>query len=295
MRLSYARSSLWRHQLGHSRNIAACTTQRVLLHTSIVKRVCMSVVLSVTIASSVAFVIQPCGLREVRLRRAAVTIEDASSTEATAALQRGIQVAADKGLLPAAVEVEPVRSIDLAVIGADAAAAEIAAAVGTGDSSNAADGTVIIVQAPPGVDSAAVSQVLQQKLPRAEVWPVRTFFKAMTFLLLTLAEQTGSSMKELLQRPEMLAAGIEMIDEMREGKSLGALASQAEGMMAMSSDVQKVTEQLPLAFEFGQGEVINFVQAALPKAIGDGKTIVVEGPEEVLRHIRTPYRFQVSG
>jgi len=259
------------------------------------KRVCMSVALSIAIASGLAFVFQPCGARAINLRRAVVATEDVSSTEAMAALQRGVQVAADKGLLPAAVEVEPIHSIDLAVIGVDAAAAEIAAAVSAGDSASVADGTIIVLQGPPGDDSSvAVSKALQQKLAHSEIWPVRTFFKAMTFLLLTLAEQTGSSMKELLQRPEMLAAGIEMIDEMREGKSLGALASQAEGMMAMSSDVPKVAEQLPLAFEFGQGEVINFVQASLPKAVGDGTTIVVEGPEEVLRHIRTPHRFQVS-
>jgi len=277
-------------------SIATYMVQSAQLRTSTMRRVCSSVVLSVAIASSTVFVFQPGGLREVRVWRAAVAVDDASSTEAIAALQRGVQVAADKGLLPAAVDVEPVRVIDLATIGADAAAAEIVASVSTeGSDEEATAGTTIVLQGPPGVDgSAAVAQALQQKLPRAEVWPVRTFFKAMTFLLFTLAEQTGSSMKELLQRPEMLAAGIEMIDEMREGKSIGALASQAEGMMAMSSDVPKVAEQLPLALEFGQGEVVNFVQAALPKAVSDGMTVVVVGPEEVLRHIRTPHRFQVS-
>lgn len=277
-------------------SIATYMVQSAQLRTSTMRRVCSSVVLSVAIASGTVFVFQPGGLREVRVWRAAVAVDDASSTEAIAALQRGVQVAADKGLLPAAVDVEPVRVIDLATIGADAAAAEIVASVSTeGSDEEATAGTTIVLQGPPGVDgSAAVAQALQQKLPRAEVWPVRTFFKAMTFLLFTLAEQTGSSMKELLQRPEMLAAGIEMIDEMREGKSIGALASQAEGMMAMSSDVPKVAEQLPLALEFGQGEVVNFVQAALPKAVSDGMTVVVVGPEEVLRHIRTPHRFQVS-
>mmetsp|Transcript_28560 Transcript_28560/g.57762 ORF Transcript_28560/g.57762 Transcript_28560/m.57762 type:complete len:116 (-) Transcript_28560:84-431(-) len=115
----------------------------------------------------------------------------------------------------------------------------------------------------------------------------------MTFMLLTVSEQTGGSLEAVLQRPEMLAAGMEMIEEMGEGQSVGAMAEQAETMMRMSSDTSKIADNLPLALEYGQGEVINFVTSALKKLQGTGVTVLVDGQEASLQYIPTPHRFQL--
>lgn len=204
------------------------------------------------------------------------------------ARRRGIELAVEKKLLPANIDVEPVQTVDLAG-GADASAAEILTELaGVGDA-----GCVVVLQGEASDAKAAVVAELRGKLQRVEVWKMNTFYRAMTFMLLTFSEQMGQDLRDVLQRPEMLAAGIEMIDEMGEGKSIGAMADQAEAMMSMSSDASKIEENLPLSIEYGQGEVINFVKSSLDKIAGNGMTILLDGEEETLRYLRTPHRFQL--
>jgi len=202
--------------------------------------------------------------------------------------QRAVNVAVDKKLLPATVEVETVKRVEVAGRSGDAVAQEIIAALGDAPSA----GCVVALQGPASTEKTAVVAALQRELPKAETWPMSTFFRAMTFLLLTVSEQTGSSLRDVLQRPEMLAAGIEMIDEMREGRSIGAMAADAERMMGMSSDGSKLVDNVPLAVEYGLGEVIAFVTAALAKL--DGVNVLIDGREETLKFIRTPYRFELT-
>merc|ERR1712194_683229 len=103
---------------------------------------------------------------------------------------------------------------------------------------------------------------------------------------MTFSEQTGTSLEDVFQKPEMLAAGIEMIEEMRADKSIGSLAADAEQMMSMSSDGPNIDDNLPLAMEHGQGEVVKFINDALTmlRSKDTSVTVILDGPEEILRY-----------
>lgn len=206
------------------------------------------------------------------------------------AWQRGIQVAIGKELLPSSVEVQAVTQVKMDSRSADSVAAEIFAALAEAP----LKGCVITVQGFPTVEQQEVIRKLQQRLPNAQIWRVNTFFRTMAFLLLAYCEQTGSSFQDVLAKPEMLAAGVEMIEEMVAGRSLGDMASDAERMMQMSSDMSKVDQNAPLAIEYAQGEVIAFLQSALSKVKDAGANVIIDGPEETLQYFRTPHRFEVN-
>jgi len=203
--------------------------------------------------------------------------------------QKGLKLAAQKGLLPEPFSAGELKEVDYQGKPAKETAAAIMAAIGQVP----AGGCVIALQGEATPEKAAVVRELKLEMQKAEVWRMDTFFKAMTFMLLTFSEQSGSSMESLLQRPEMLAAGIEMIEEMGEGTSVGAMAEQAEAMMGMSSDTDKIAQHLPLALEYGQGEVINFVASALKKAQGKDVTVLLDGQKETLQYVSSTYRFQL--
>mmetsp|Transcript_87596 Transcript_87596/g.247180 ORF Transcript_87596/g.247180 Transcript_87596/m.247180 type:complete len:312 (+) Transcript_87596:98-1033(+) len=225
-----------------------------------------------------------CRGRGRGVARRAAAVEDESL------VRRGIDAAIKKGLLPAAVEVETAVEIALTGRSAREAADEILAALGEA----AASGSAVVLYGPQVEGKKAVIQELRPLLPKAEVWTMNTFFRAMTFLLLTMSEQTGGNLEFVLQQPFMLAAGIEMIGEMKGDRGVGDLIVEAEGMMAMSSDGQKIEDNLPLALEYGQGEVLNFVNDALASTTSKGTTVFLDGPEEMLKYVRTPHRFYLS-
>jgi len=109
-------------------------------------------------------------------------------------------------------------------------------------------------------------------------------------MLSTYVEQTGKTMDDAL-RPEMLAAGIEMIEEMIEGKSIESMLLESERMFLQ--DNPSVDESTPVVVKQGHGEVINFVNGALSKLRGSGAIILIDGHKSTLDYIRTPYRFDL--
>uniref|UniRef100_A0A7S4QAC4 Uncharacterized protein n=2 Tax=Alexandrium monilatum TaxID=311494 RepID=A0A7S4QAC4_9DINO len=237
--------------------------------------------------SSTAVFVEGAAAGSARPSRRARTAAEAGAGERQA-LERGIQLALERELLPRDVEVEPVKHVELSGRSAEDAADEIIGTLGEAASS----GCVVVLQGKACDEKKAVVTELKYKLGQAEVWPMVTFFRAMTFMLLTFSEQTGSTLQDVLQKPEMIAAGIEMIEEMGESKSLGEMAANAESMMAMTSDASKIGENLPLSLEYGQGELINFVTSALGKVAGTGLTVLIDGEVETLRYIRSPHRFE---
>eukprot|EP00930_Biecheleria_cincta_P022925 TRINITY_DN16639_c0_g1_i2.p1 TRINITY_DN16639_c0_g1~~TRINITY_DN16639_c0_g1_i2.p1 ORF type:complete len:172 (+),score=46.63 TRINITY_DN16639_c0_g1_i2:25-516(+) len=89
------------------------------------------------------------------------------------ARRRGIQLAVEKKLLPANIDVEPVRTLDLGD-GAAAAAAEILTELG--ESANGA-GCVVVLQGEASDAKAAVVAELRSRLQKAEVWKMSTFYR----------------------------------------------------------------------------------------------------------------------
>jgi len=153
------------------------------------------------------------------------------------------------------------------------------------------DFAVVAVAGPPSEAKKAVLFELQRQIGKVQLWRFETLFRAVIFLLMTYAEQTGGELRDVLSRPEMLAAGIEMVEEMADGKSIGQMVGDADSMMSMSQNFQQVVESTPLASEFAQGEVINFVQKELSKMSQSGTVVLLDGYEETLQYIDTPHRF----
>uniref|UniRef100_A0A7S4Q8X3 Uncharacterized protein n=2 Tax=Alexandrium monilatum TaxID=311494 RepID=A0A7S4Q8X3_9DINO len=236
--------------------------------------------------SSTAVFVEGAAAGSARPSRRARTAAEAGAGERQA-LERGIQLALERELLPRDVEVEPVKHVELSGRSAEDAADEIIGTLGEAASS----GCVVVLQGKACDEKKAVVTD-PNAVCACLVWPMVTFFRAMTFMLLTFSEQTGSTLQDVLQKPEMIAAGIEMIEEMGESKSLGEMAANAESMMAMTSDASKIGENLPLSLEYGQGELINFVTSALGKVAGTGLTVLIDGEVETLRYIRSPHRFE---
>jgi len=63
----------------------------------------------------------------------------------------------------------------------------------------------------------------------------------------------------------------------------------------VNTDLKKpsVGANLPTVARLTQGEVINFVGGALKQMADDGCSVLLEGREQTLNYIRTPFRFEL--
>merc|ERR1711985_5387 len=75
-----------------------------------------------------------------------------------------------------------------------------------------------------------------------------------------------------------------------EGLGLKYFVSEVEKTVLKDS---KVGKNIPTVAEVTQGEVVKFVSGALTKMAAGGINVLVEGREQTLNHIRTPYRFEL--
>jgi len=209
-------------------------------------------------------------------------------------LAKGIQLAVDKGVLPADVQVEPITKVDVTGKTADAVADEIIAALGDAPSR----GCVMTLQGLSGTGKGTTVAKLKEKLPNAVTWSNGNVFRSLTLLAVTYAEKQGCTLQDAL-KPEVLAEFCKMLDfDQYNGKF--DVKIEGQGMKHFVSEVQNtvlkdssVAKNIPTVAEVTQGEVVNFVQVALQKMAAAGSNVLVEGREQTLNHIRTPNRFEL--
>jgi len=210
-------------------------------------------------------------------------------------LQKGIQLAIDKGVLPKDIEVENTNKINVAGKTADQVADEIIGILGDAPSK----GCVMTLQGLSGTGKGTTVAKLKEKLPNSQTWSNGNLFRSYTLLAVTYAEQNGCDLSEAL-KPEVLASFGDMLsfdmyngkfDVKIEGLGLKYFVSEVEKTVLKES---KVGTKIPTVAEVTQGEVIKFVQIALDKMAAGGINVLVEGREQTLNYIRTPHRFELT-
>lgn len=209
-------------------------------------------------------------------------------------LQKGIQLALDKKVLPADITVEPITKVCVSGKSADQVADEIIAALGDAPSK----GCVMTLQGLSGTGKGTTVDKLKEKLPNAKTWSNGNLFRSLTLLAVTCAEQKGCDLKDVLTAEEldsfckMLEFGKfnDTFDVKIEGLGCKHLVSEVEKTVLKDS---KVGKNIPTVAEVTQGEVVNFVQGALAQMAAGGMNVLVEGREQTLNYIRTPHRFEL--
>eukprot|EP00747_Dinoflagellata_sp_TGD_P186325 gnl/TRDRNA2_/TRDRNA2_43302_c0_seq1.p1 gnl/TRDRNA2_/TRDRNA2_43302_c0~~gnl/TRDRNA2_/TRDRNA2_43302_c0_seq1.p1 ORF type:complete len:374 (-),score=104.93 gnl/TRDRNA2_/TRDRNA2_43302_c0_seq1:51-1118(-) len=209
-------------------------------------------------------------------------------------LAKGIQLAVDKGVLPANVEVEPTMKVSVTGKAADAVAGEIIAKLGDAPSK----GCVMTLQGLSGTGKGTTVAKLQEKLPNAQTWSNGNIFRSLTLLAVTHSEKENCSLEDALT-PELLAKFCDMLafdkfndkfDVKIEGMDLKYFVADVEKTVLKDS---KIAKNIPTVAGVTQGEVVKFVGGALTKMAEAGINVLVEGREQTLNHIRTPHRFEL--
>jgi len=214
-------------------------------------------------------------------------------------LGKGIQMAVDKGVLPAKVVVEPTKKVSVSGRTADQVAGEIISALGDAPSK----GCVLILQGLSGTGKGTTVAKLKEKLPRAQTWSNGNIFRSITLLATTWAEQNGKTLEDAMT-PEKLKEFCAMLefnkfadakdpntfDVKIEGLGLKYFVNEVEKTVLKDS---KVAKSIPTIAEVTQGECILFVSDALAKMSAAGINVLVEGREQTLNHIRSPHRFEL--
>lgn len=209
-------------------------------------------------------------------------------------LQKGIMLAVDKGVIPSDVRVEPVCKVQVTGKTAEQVADEIIQGLGGAQDK----GCVMTLQGLSGTGKGTTVAMLKKKLPNATTWSNGNVFRSLTLLAATYAEKKRCSLEEAIT-PQQLELYCTMLEF---GKFRGKFDVRIRGLGydMYVSDVcnttlksPKVSRNIPTVAQVTQGEVINFVQSALRTMADDGVNVLLEGREQTLNYIRTPYRFEL--
>eukprot|EP00300_Choanocystis_sp_HF-7_P033389 c45728_g1_i1.p1 GENE.c45728_g1_i1~~c45728_g1_i1.p1 ORF type:complete len:328 (-),score=92.32 c45728_g1_i1:59-988(-) len=209
-------------------------------------------------------------------------------------LEKGIQLAVSKGVLPAHVDVEPVRKVDVLGRTADDVADDIIAAIG-----DAEGGKVIVLQGLSGTGKGTAVATLQRKLNNAVTWSNGNVFRALTFLAQLACEAQGVAFSEECLTPDLLQQLVAMLefgqfngrfDTKIEGFGRNVLVSEIENTDLRSAMVSRA---IPTVANYTQGEVVKFANDAVALMSRSGLNVLVEGREATLNFIRSPYRFEL--
>ena len=209
-------------------------------------------------------------------------------------LQKGIMLAVDKGVIPSDVRVEPVCKVQVTGKTAEQVADEIIQGLGGAQDK----GCVMTLQGLSGTGKGTTVAMLKKKLPNATTWSNGNVFRSLTLLAATYAEKRRCSLEEAIT-PQQLELYCTMLEF---GKFRGKFDVRIRGLGydMYVSDVcnttlksPKVSRNIPTVAQVTQGEVINFVQSALRTMADDGVNVLLEGREQTLNYIRTPYRFEL--
>jgi hypothetical protein len=208
-------------------------------------------------------------------------------------LQKGIDMAIDKKVLPAKVDVEKVKVVYGDGKTPDEVTAEVIEALGDAPSK----GCVMTLQGLSGTGKGTTVDMLKAKLPKAQTWSNGNIFRSLTLLAMTYAEQNKCSIEETLT-PELLKEFMGYLTFDKFGDSFDTKI-EGLGMKHMVSEVQNtvlktVGKNIPTVAEKTQGEVIGFIQDALKKMTADGMNVLLEGRTQTLNYIRTPHRFELK-
>ncbi len=225
-------------------------------------------------------------------------------------LEKGIDFAKAKGVIDP--NYIPERYVTLDVLGKtpDTVADEILKTIkeGNSSSSNGSDnrGSVIVLCGLSGTGKGTTVSKLRHKLEEEEgkkvvTWSNGNIFRSVTLLAVTWCEQQqetdGSFDKDKALTKDNLQLFMSMLsfgkfngkyDTRIHGLGLDMLISEVENTELKSP---KVSKNIPTVAEVTQGEVILFAADAVETMGKDGLFVLLEGREQTVNYVRTPFRF----
>mmetsp|Transcript_26168 Transcript_26168/g.57298 ORF Transcript_26168/g.57298 Transcript_26168/m.57298 type:complete len:329 (-) Transcript_26168:559-1545(-) len=222
-------------------------------------------------------------------------------------LEKGIEFAKAKGVLDADFVPQPYVQIDVLGKTPSSVADEILGKLKADESKDDA-GSVIALCGLSGTGKGTTVSMLRQKLENDEgkqvvSWSNGNIFRSVTLLAVTWCEQQpglDGFNKEKALTKENLESFVGMLTF---GKFNGKYDThiQGLGLDMYISEVQntelkspKVSKNIPTVAEVTQGEVVKFAANAVDTMGKDGLFVLLEGREQTVDFVRTPYRFTLT-
>lgn len=220
-------------------------------------------------------------------------------------LEKGIDFAKSKGVIDPDYVPEPYVTLDVLGKTPASVADEIIGTIKNGNSTEDNAGSVIVLCGLSGTGKGTTVSKLLQKLEEDEgkkvvTWSNGNIFRSVTLLAVTWCEQQpdldGFDKDKALTK-ENLQSFVNMLsfgkfngkyDTRINGLGLDMLVSEVQNTELKSP---KVSKNIPTVAEMTQGEVILFAADAVETMGKDGLFVLLEGREQTVNYVRTPYRF----
>jgi cytidylate kinase len=220
-------------------------------------------------------------------------------------LEKGIDFAKAKGVIDPNYVPEPYVQLDVLGKTPDTVATEILNKIKENNTDTDNTGSVIVLCGLSGTGKGTTVTKLRQQLEDEEnkkvvTWSNGNIFRSVTLLAVTWCEQQPdidgfdedkALTKENLQSfMSMLSFGKfnGQYDTRINGLGLDMLVSEVQNTELKS---HKVSKNIPTVAEVTQGEVILFAADAVETMGKDGLFVLLEGREQTVNYVRTPYRF----
>lgn len=215
----------------------------------------------------------------------------ARDNEDAAKLAAGVQQAIEKDVLPKDKEPPTYENVDVLGKTASQVADEILAKLPK------EGGCVMILCGLSGTGKGTTVDMIKAKVPNASTWSNGNCFRSLTLLAATYCEQQGKEFDSAVLTPENLASWTAMLEfDKFDGKF--DIRINGLGIDEKVSDIAntllkepKVGKNIPTVAKETQGEVVKFAGDACKKMGDDGTLVLVEGREQTLNFIESPYRF----
>lgn len=215
---------------------------------------------------------------------------DAKDAEA---LKKGIKYAQDKGVLPQ-LEAAPYKTID--VLGKSAS--EVADLMIKDMGAKAQEGCVMVLVGLSGTGKGTTVDKLKQKLPKAVTWSNGNVFRCLTMQACDYCEKEKIDDLSSVLTPQNLKQWIEMLKFDKFGGAWDIEVTRLNGEKVYVNKVcntllkePRISKNIPTVAGVTQGEVVLFAADACTKMGADGSVVLVEGREDTVNFIPTPFRF----
>lgn len=220
-------------------------------------------------------------------------------------LEKGIEFAKSKGVLDPNYAPEPYVTIDVLSKTPDRVAEHILDTIKKpSGGGNSHEGSVIALVGLSGTGKGTTVKILREKLESegkvVSLWSNGNVFRCVTLLAVTWCEQQpgidGFDEEKALTK-ENLEKFMGMLhfgkfngkyDTHISGLGLNLYVSQVENTLLKES---KVSKTIPTVAEKIQGEVVKFAADAVEQMGKGGLFVLLEGREQTVNYVRTPFRF----